>query len=155
MSSSNTLNIDRSNVPVRAHVHGVTLLCHRQQAANYLEQGHRVTDQQGFDLKIETRDDGIRQLVRASPDDVAGAEEERHKTETAVAAAMEGDLGRSAGLPERELTDYEAGRVHPLDCGIANCDHPVHFGGSETGELKFEKAEEPKAEEEKRVTPKK
>ncbi len=20
-----------------------------------------------------------------------------------------------------------------MDCGIANCDHPVHFGGSETG----------------------
>ena len=35
------------------------------------------------------------------------------------------------------LTTYAIiGRPHPKDCGIPNCDNPIHFPGGEDGKLR-------------------
>ena len=41
------------------------------------------------------------------------------------------------------MTSYlpYAGREHPEDCGILNCDHPVHFGRDSKGKMAFGKGD--------------
>ncbi|KAK0778566.1 hypothetical protein LTR75_015619 [Friedmanniomyces endolithicus] len=103
----------------------------KRLAAYYLAQGFRVTDQHSFDLTVETRNDGSRHLVRG--EDVYITYMDRNRRQTILGAAS-----RPINLPERQLTDYERGALHIIDeCETPNCDHPVHFGGTTTGELAF------------------
>ncbi|TKA66037.1 hypothetical protein B0A55_09860 [Friedmanniomyces simplex] len=103
----------------------------RRLAGYYLAQGYRVTDQHSFDLTVEHRTDGSRHLVRG--EDAYATYMDKNRRETILGAS-----GRPANLAPRRLTDYERGAVHIIDeCETPNCDHPVHFGGSTTGELEF------------------
>ena len=70
--------------------------------------GHRVTDDHGFDLTIETRADGSRRIVRG--EDPLGSFYERNRQRTLGRAAQTDESGRPLGLGERVLTDYEAGK---------------------------------------------
>ncbi|KAK0938377.1 hypothetical protein LTR29_010017 [Friedmanniomyces endolithicus] len=107
----------------------------KRLAAYYLAQGFRVTDQHSFDLTVETRNDGSRQLVRG--EDVYITYMDRNRRQTILGAA-----NQPASLPQRRLTDYEIGALHIIDdCETPNCDHPVHFGGTTTGELAFDPAQ--------------
>ncbi|KAK0286948.1 hypothetical protein LTR35_004417 [Friedmanniomyces endolithicus] len=107
----------------------------KRLAAYYLAQGFRVTDQHSFDLTVETRNDGSRHLVRG--EDVYITYMDRNRRQTIL-----GGANRPANLPQRRLTYYEIGAIHIIDeCETPNCDHPVHFGGTTTGELAFDAAE--------------
>ncbi|KAK0898521.1 hypothetical protein LTR91_017040 [Friedmanniomyces endolithicus] len=103
----------------------------KRLAAYYLAQGYRVTDQHSFDLMVETRNDGSRHLIRG--EDVYITYMDRNRRQTILGATS-----RPANLPERPRADYERGAIHIIDeCETPNCDHPVHFGGTTTGELAF------------------
>jgi hypothetical protein len=159
MSSSTARAVDYSSIRRTIYVYGLERESrehsrrNRRDAARYIDDGLRVTDDYGFNLNIETRADGSRRVVRGwNP---ISEYNERERLRTITRAEGTDQAGRPSGLPERELTDYEAGgfeeiqsiwetmidiflvgRRHSKDCGIPNCDHPVHFGGSETGMLK-------------------
>ncbi|KAK1058352.1 hypothetical protein LTR74_013470 [Friedmanniomyces endolithicus] len=108
----------------------------KRLAAYYLAQGFRVTDQHSFDLTVETRNDGSRHLVRG--EDVYVTYMDRNRRQTILRA-----VNQPGNLPQRRLTDYERGAIHIIDeCETPNCDHPVHFGGSTTGELAFDSPED-------------
>ncbi|TKA71569.1 hypothetical protein B0A55_07675 [Friedmanniomyces simplex] len=103
----------------------------KRMAGYYLAQGFRVTDQHSFDLMVEHHTDGSRHLVRGEDVYVTHLDKNRRKT-------ILGSSSRPANPPPRELTDYEKCVVHIIDeCETPNCDHPVHFVGSTTGDLEF------------------
>ncbi|KAK3679278.1 hypothetical protein LTR78_000839 [Recurvomyces mirabilis] len=110
-------------------------LHHRREAARFIELGYRVTYDYGRDVHIATHTDGTRRLESGS-DLLADYNERLHQAAEAGARA-----NIQARRPERELSDYEAVRKHPKDCGLLNCDHPVHSGGDEYGRLVFEKVQ--------------
>jgi len=125
-------NIDYSEIRGRINVPCYDGNLHdRREAAWFLELGYRVTDGYGRDLIVVTSPKGIRRV--AIGEDTFAAYNER-----IAVAAERGRVGKDSGgrpldLLERELTDYEAGRKHPEESGVVNCDHPVHFGGDAYG----------------------
>lgn len=106
MSSS---NINYSQISKNVTVHGITpSIRDRREAATYINQGYRVTDQHGFDLTIETRGDGTHRVVRG--EDPLGSYNDRERIRTEGRARGTDAAGRPIGLPERVPTDYEAGK---------------------------------------------
>ncbi|KAK3705481.1 hypothetical protein LTR37_013298 [Vermiconidia calcicola] len=139
-SSQSTSDVDYSDISKHVNVYGVTPSDRtRRDAAHYINSGYRVTDRHDVDLTIKIMPNGTRKIVCG--EDPFGSFNERNRQQTLARAQNTSPSGRPRGLGERELTDYEAGREPPEHCGIANCDHPVHFGGSKTGELTFKNAE--------------
>lgn len=108
-SSQTTSNVDYTRISKHVTVHGATPTetRSRQNAAYYINSGYRVTDHHGFDLTIQTRSDGTRRVVRG--EDPLGSYNERNRQRTLARAALTDASGRPLALPERELTDYEAG----------------------------------------------
>ena len=105
MSSS---SVDYSRISKHVTVHGGTpSIRNRRDAALWIQQGYRVTDHHGFDLKIENQSDGTRKLVRGK--DPLGSFYHRNRLRTLARAAQTDEAGRPLGMGERELTDYEAG----------------------------------------------
>lgn len=107
-STQSTSDVDYSPISKHVTVHGVNpSVRNRRDAAYWINQGHRVTDHHGFDLTIETRSDGTRRIVRG--EDPLGSFYDRNRLGTLSRAAQTDESGRPLGLPERQLTDYEAG----------------------------------------------
>ncbi|KAK5117963.1 hypothetical protein LTR62_004007 [Meristemomyces frigidus] len=96
--------------------------------------GYRVVDGHGRDITITTPDStGLRRLV-------VGANPLADHNERIAVLAETGERQdrKHPKHPQRLLSDYEARRPHPQDCGTPNCDNPVHFGGTQDGQLVFE-----------------
>ncbi|KAK5131094.1 hypothetical protein LTR08_001312 [Meristemomyces frigidus] len=136
-ASKSAINFLSIRKHIRVH-HYDANLHNRRDAARFIQMGYRVTDDYGRDLTVETCADGSRHVVIGT--DLLGSRHDDIATVAIARAAHTDETGRPSGLPERELTDYEAGRCHVAeDCTFGpDCDHPVHFGGDEYGKLVFE-----------------
>ena len=108
--SSSTSDVDYSQVSKHVTVRGVEPSTRsRENAAYWINQGNRVTDRHGYDLTIETSNDGSRKIVRG--EDPLGSFYDRNRLRTLARAATTDEGGRPLWLGERELTDYEAGET--------------------------------------------
>ena len=107
MSSTTSSAVDYSGIRVSIRVYGIDAYSrapsnrNRRDAARFITQGLRVTDDYGFNLTIETRADGTQRVVRG--EDAYGAYNERRRLETITRR----EQGQE--YPEREPTDYETG----------------------------------------------
>ena len=80
-----------------------------REAEGYLGRGLRVTDRYGVDLHVEDRGDGNRRVVTRG-EDLYATFLDNNRREMIERAQKTDDRGRPIGLPERVITDYEAGK---------------------------------------------
>lgn len=110
-------SVTSSSISALVFVHGFPLntagtLRNRRQAAYYIDMGYRVTDQHGFDLRIDWAIDGSGgRIVRG--EDPLGSYNDKQRLKTLARAAAQGtdQTGRPSNLPPRQVTDYESGEL--------------------------------------------
>ena len=106
--------VDYSGIRLHIRVYGIDSYQRdpstrtRRDAARFINQGLRVTDDYGFNLTIETRKDGSQRVVRGP--DPLGQYNERQRLQTITRGEQLDPGGRPRDLPARALTDYEAGQ---------------------------------------------
>ena len=114
-SSTRAIGVDCSGISQTVTVHGLPEPNrNREHAATWLELGYHVTDAEGFELMVETLPGGSRRVVRGSRGEVLlQVFNHNNQQDTRERAREHGTTGRPSGLPDRVLTDYEAGQSLP------------------------------------------